>query len=251
MINKKLNISDLSNEYAIHRRLYVKDLLEEAVAEKLLYQLQELEKQSLWYKADYAEKPKGTPNNLDPYMKELESQFAYSYQKYPLHNQGHASVTAHDSSRAIPANIGQDELSLIERKVKYQSLLGEFVSYFNSGEGKSIIEQLTSHEFSDNGLTCYASRYTANDFNNIHTDYMPTRKVTMVLYLSKQWIANWGGITCILDDKAEDILEAYSPKFNSAIFFDVPLFHMVTPISTNCKQWRYTLTNWFHNYQQP
>ena len=251
MINQNINIEELSQQYARHRSLYIKNILDEKIAENLLFQLEELEKHGLWYDANYIEKPGNSTDDEDAHLKDLRSQFSYSYQKYPLHNQGHASITAHDSSRLELPGVSREELAMIERRIKYQSILGEYVSYFNSGDGKKIVERLTSHDFSENGLTCYAARSSANDFNNIHTDYMPTRRVTMVLYLSRRWVANWGGITCILDDRAEDILEAYSPKFNSALFFDVPLFHMVTPISSKCQSWRYTLTNWFHNYQKP
>lgn len=249
MINKNLNFEELHKQYSLKRRIYIKNVLEESYAHSLLEKLQDLQNNNLWYKADYGTPVRGGSEDVSNKMKRLESEFAYSYEKYPLHNQGHASITSHDSARPIPNNVSIQELATIERELKYKSVLGEFVSYFNSGDGKRILEGITNHSFSDNGLTCYASRYSANDFNNVHTDGMPTRLVTMVLYLSKNWVANWGGITCVLDDDAEDILEAFSPKFNSAIIFDVPLFHMVTPISRNCKEHRYTLTNWYHKYE--
>lgn len=246
MINKKLDIKKLASLYQENGNfIYIENIFEENVAQELHEHLLVLDENKLWYDVNFI----NNESLKSEQFEQLQKEFAYSYSKYPLYNQSHKSITSHDSQRII-THLAEDKLSQLEREIKYRSALGNFTSYFNSGEGKHIIEVLTNHQFSEDGLTSYAARSSANDFNNVHTDYMPTRLVTMVAYLSPNWSINSGGITCILDDDCENILKAYSPKFNTAIIFDVPMFHLVTPISPQCKDYRYTLTNWFHNFDK-
>lgn len=67
-----------------------------------------------------------------------------------------------------------------------------------------------------------------------------SRSIAMILYLSKSWSKEWGGLLVDLHDgkKVE-----YLPEFNSMVAFRVPRWHKVTEVTEPGKK-RYSLFGW-------
>ncbi len=246
MINPSLNLDKLKKEYAEKGRIYLENFLIPDIAEALLVEIQKIDAFNLWFQAHF-----GNPRFISSAATQedrLHQSFAYSYSKFPLYNQSEKEILSYDCRRYM-AHLSEAQVKEIEREIRFKGPIGKLVSDFNSGPGKTFVENLTSKTFSEDSLTCFAAKYSSMDFNTVHTDYMPNRQVTYVYYLTKNWMVHWGGNLVILDKNAQKILEAYSPTFNSVVIFDVPLHHAVLPISSYCNQTRYTLSGWFHKYE--
>jgi SM-20-related protein len=69
------------------------------------------------------------------------------------------------------------------------------------------------------------------------------RRVAYVLYLTRDWRADWGGQLQFLDAR-DNVEEVWMPRFNSLGLFLVPTPHVVTYVAPFATQPRYAITGW-------
>ena len=96
-----------------------------------------------------------------------------------------------------------------------------------------------------------AARYQTNHHIDPHDDRAYTqvkmeggavikcsRDVAMIYYLTKDWKDSYGGLLVDIEGS-----QTYIPEYNSAIIFQVPRFHQVTPVATHLP--RFSLFGWW------
>jgi SM-20-related protein len=67
--------------------------------------------------------------------------------------------------------------------------------------------------------------------------------VAFVLGFSRNWKADWGGLTLFYDDGG-NVTGAFVPAFNSLTMFRVPVYHSVTYVTPFAREVRYSITGW-------
>lgn len=245
MINKNLNIDLIVEEYKENKFISIDNFLETEIAEILYMGLRSLTQKNLWYQVNY-----GNPRFYNPNLKGfkyISEHFTYKYEKYPVKNIPLDGLIKLDSNR-----INTQHLESIKNNPEFElpesHPLRKFGDQINSNQMHDFITKITGHELSYNKVTCFASKYTAGDFNGSHNDGNLPRKVAFVLNMTKEWLPHWGGNLAIFDDSFTEIKRVFMPRFNNLVLFDVPLSHAVLPVSIFCQSERYALTGWFHKY---
>jgi hypothetical protein len=92
-------------------------------------------------------------------------------------------------------------------------------------------------------------RYTHGNYIEPHDDsaykdvggVIYSRDIAIVLYLSKHWIVDFGGL--FVDHGVFPSLPIV-PEFNSLVAFYVPRMHEVTPIIESCSKKRFSVFGW-------
>jgi Rps23 Pro-64 3,4-dihydroxylase Tpa1-like proline 4-hydroxylase len=89
-----------------------------------------------------------------------------------------------------------------------------------------------------------ATRYRTGDFLSRHHDGPNAdRKIALVLGLSRDWRADWGGN--LLFHKADQRLEGIAPGWNRLDLFAVPQDHSVTRVNEAAQRPRLAVSGWF------
>ncbi len=97
-----------------------------------------------------------------------------------------------------------------------------------------------------------ASRYIAGYYLKNHNDYDAgqDRRFAVVINLSRNWEAHWGGLFQALDDKG-DVKLTLTPKFNSINMFKIPAPHCVSPVADYVTAERLALVCWLRADRNP
>ena len=128
-------------------------------------------------------------------------------------------------------------------KLLHSNELLEFCKKFTENNEIGLIE-----------LQPFYSRYRSKDFLSLHTDYVTTlngfsRKIAVVIHLTKNWQPWYGGNLTLLEKNSTDIKKTLVPKFNSIILMKVEnqgVPHYVTPVINNLLgKNRYAISMWF------
>jgi Rps23 Pro-64 3,4-dihydroxylase Tpa1-like proline 4-hydroxylase len=91
-----------------------------------------------------------------------------------------------------------------------------------------------------------ASRYAPGDFLTQHDDdTKDDRRAAFVLYLSPQWLADWGGLLQFIDRDGH-VAEAFTPMFNALALFKVPMQHSVSMVTPLALGPRLAISGWVH-----
>lgn len=88
-------------------------------------------------------------------------------------------------------------------------------------------------------IRCYANSYTYGTEGYPHTDSLRNQDVTTILYITKNWLREWGGETIIYD--GNNIIQAILPDFNSGIIFSSNIPHCARGVSRICSELRTVL----------
>jgi Rps23 Pro-64 3,4-dihydroxylase Tpa1-like proline 4-hydroxylase len=245
VINSKLDFEKIRQAYQVRNRIIIPDFLNEPAAEYIYKGFQDITANNLWYQMNY-----GNHKFFDKSKKfyvENKAHFTYKYEKYPVQNIPLSGLIAfrHNTEHLIQfAN--NPELELPENHAFRK--LGEML---NSKEMHNIIAMITGLKITPEKVSCFASRYTAGDYNGAHDDGNAPRVVAFVLNMTKYWLPHWGGNLTIFDDRYENIIDIFMPKFNSFSLFNVPLPHAVLPVSIFCQSERLAVSGWYHNFNLP
>jgi Rps23 Pro-64 3,4-dihydroxylase Tpa1-like proline 4-hydroxylase len=134
--------------------------------------------------------------------------------------------------------LGGDEATGVPR-------LAAFQQFMSSPRIVGLLNRLTGAEdivFAD----AHASRYSAGHFLSSHDDNSPDmgRRAAYVLNLSEDWRVDWGGLL-LFQDEHGDIVQGFTPSFNSLSIFAVPQQHSVTWVTPLAATPRYAVTGWF------
>ena len=73
------------------------------------------------------------------------------------------------------------------------------------------------------------------------------RDIALILYLTKDWHASKGGVLIDRGPPGQPMHREFVPAFNTAIVFQVPRLHEVTPVRVG--EPRYSVFGWY--YREP
>lgn len=127
----------------------------------------------------------------------------------------------------------------------------EIVEFLNSEKSLSFFRNLLSAPeitFMDAQIT----RYKAGHFLNCHNDDVAdkNRVAAVVINLTQQWHANWGGALHLLDNELQ-IKQSFLPSFNEINIFKIPLNHYVGYVSPFATEHRISITGWLRSGINP
>lgn len=121
----------------------------------------------------------------------------------------------------------------------------------------TVVEFLNSHDFLQfarelsgepriRGVSAIAARYRPGHFLRLHDDKAPDedRAFAYVINLSRDWQADWGGQLQFID-AGQDVVESFTPHWNSLSLFKVPQQHQVGQVAPWALDHRYSITGWF------
>ncbi|KAL7286175.1 hypothetical protein TKK_0019544 [Trichogramma kaykai] len=99
-------------------------------------------------------------------------------------------------------------------------------------------------------ITMTGSCYSDTDYLICHDDRLTDRRVAFILYLSKDWSAEFGGTLDLFDTDEQglpkNIVHSIVPEYNSLVFFEVTnnSYHQVSEILK--PKARCSINGWFH-----
>jgi Rps23 Pro-64 3,4-dihydroxylase Tpa1-like proline 4-hydroxylase len=95
-------------------------------------------------------------------------------------------------------------------------------------------------------VSAIAARYRPGHFLNVHTDNASDvdRAFAYVINLGKDWQVDWGGLLQFVGARNE-IVDTFTPHWNSLSLFRVPQPHQVSLVTPWAKQDRLSITGWF------
>ena len=229
-LNAALQREALKRDYALKKRLQIRELLEPESADELSESLRELP----WGMA-YNDGP--AFNQLSPeqvagmddeeadritagIQERAQTQFQFLYAFYPIM---HAYILP-DSPR-------------------YR--IFDFFEFLNSTAVLDFIRGVTGID-QIRWADAQATWYRPGHFLRAHTDDDPKRcrAVAYVMNLSPRWNRDWGGLLQFFD-ASDNVEQAFKPSFNTLNIFTVPQLHSVSMVSTYVTAERLAVTGWF------
>lgn len=88
-------------------------------------------------------------------------------------------------------------------------------------------------------LRCYTNSHTYGIEGYPHIDSTRPQDRTIVVYMNKTWLREWGGETVIFEDN--DIVHAELPKRNKALVFPGNQYHVSRGVTRICPELRITV----------
>jgi hypothetical protein len=97
--------------------------------------------------------------------------------------------------------------------------------------------------YGDQGVLvrCYANQHTYGVEGYIHTDTEREQDFTAILYLNREWDANWGGETTFYNLERTEILTSVLPKLGRMVVFPGSIPHCARGLTRICPRSRTTL----------
>ncbi|MEO8367511.1 MAG: 2OG-Fe(II) oxygenase family protein [Pseudoxanthomonas sp.] len=119
------------------------------------------------------------------------------------------------------------------------------VDFLNSPPFLEFARELTG-DSAIRMVSAIAARYRPGHFLKMHNDKSgeEDRAFAYVINLSHDWQADWGGLLQFLDD-SQNVVETFTPHWNSLSLFRVPQMHQVSLVAPWAKQDRCSITGWF------
>lgn len=90
-------------------------------------------------------------------------------------------------------------------------------------------------------VRCYANQHTFGTEGYIHTDTDRAEDQTCVIYMNREWDANWGGETSFYNHDRSAVLLSVIPKIGRLVVFPGVIPHCAKPVSRICNKARLTL----------
>jgi SM-20-related protein len=90
-------------------------------------------------------------------------------------------------------------------------------------------------------VRAYSNRHTFGTEGYIHTDTKREEDHTCVIYMNKEWEADWGGETTFYNEDKTEIIKSVLPKFGRIAAFPGTIYHKAAPVSRICSKVRTTL----------
>jgi SM-20-related protein len=248
LLNPGLDFDKLNLIFQEKRRIVIPDFLEEKSAEQIYQGFQDITARNLWYQVNF-----GNPRYYDkslPENERIKPHFSYKFEKYPVKNMSLRSLLLIDAQRHDIEKLRYiADYPELELEDSHPFRIGGEI--LNSQSSHAAINKITGMELAQKSVKCFASRYTAGNYLATHSDDGPPRMIAFVLNFTKHWLPHWGGNLVIFDGKVENIIETFTPRFNTMILFEVPIHHAVLPVSIYCPSERLALSGWYHNLKLP
>jgi hypothetical protein len=124
-------------------------------------------------------------------------------------------------------------------------LLHVVVDFLNSTPFLEFARELTG-DGRIRMVSAIAARYRPGHFLKMHDDKSgeEDRAFAYVINLSHDWQADWGGLLQFLDG-SQNVVETFTPHWNSLSLFRVPQMHQVSLLAPWARENRYSITGWF------
>jgi len=236
MLNKNLNIQELSIEFNRDRIIRIDNFLEDSYADALHHFYTAEMPRDWWY---LSTKPNriGHEGNLDVTKivdnPQINSEIAFKLAVATEYfNFGEFSYSFKRTIHDHPTECECKECNL--RK------------FITSNECIGFVREVTGIGIEVAG-TLFSSLYEYGDFLSIHTDG-PNGRVGFVYNLCKDWKADWGGLLNTLSKDGKKVVNTYIPGYNTLTMFDIEsdegLPHFVSHV-VHKKAQRFSFTGWF------
>lgn len=231
MLKASHDVVELSTEFRDKGRLQIRDVFEDQTAETLHRCLDE---QVPW---DFAFREDG--NNVKIRNEELR---AYTPEQH--RDLGERVVRNAVGQYQFAYNTFMMVGAYIEGRAPHL-VLHRVLEYFNSAEYLGFMRSVTGMD-EIMKTDAQATRYMRGQFLRMHDDKIDEegRLVAYVLNLTKNWVADWGGLLHFQDDEG-NVTDIFMPHFNSLSMFKVPARHFVSCVAPYAEQPRYAITGWF------
>lgn len=123
-------------------------------------------------------------------------------------------------------------------------------TFLKSGHMFSVVSKITGRYDLNHKFTSFISRYRSNDYLTLHTDTTGSgelkRHVAIIFHLAKDW-KPWYGGNLIITDQDENVVELFTPKFNTLTIMNVEdkkMPHFVSEIANGLDKNRYAISYW-------
>ena len=235
-LNPALDWAELAEDYAVKKRLQLRNFLDPATADDVYESIRELPWGMIYN--DGREIHQLSPERVagldDQKADEIavgiqeraRTQFQFLYAFYPIH---HAY--------------------LLPTSPRYR--IFDFLEFLNSPTVLASIRSLTGIS-RIRWADAQATWYRPGHFLTAHDDADPVRgrAAAYVLNLSREWDRDWGGLLQFFDAN-DNVEQAYKPSFNTLNIFTVPQLHSVSMVSTYVTAERLAVTGWFRTDEPP
>ncbi|MBW0008075.1 MAG: 2OG-Fe(II) oxygenase [Sphingomonas sp.] len=235
-LNPALNCAALASDYAVRKRLQLRDFLDPASAEQVYESVHEL--------------PWGMVYNDGPQVHQLSPE-----QVAAMDDQQADDITAGIQERAreqfqfLYAFYPVHHAYLLPTGPRYRAF--EFLELLNNPAVIDFIRDLTGLD-QIRWADAQATWYRPGHFLTAHDDEDPVRGrvAAYVMNLSRDWNRDWGGLLQFFDAN-DNVEQAYKPAFNTLNIFTVPQLHSVSMVSTYVTAERLAVTGWFRTDEPP
>lgn len=124
-------------------------------------------------------------------------------------------------------------------------VLHTVVDFLNSPPFLEFARELTG-DSAIRMVSAIAARYRPGHFLRLHDDNSleEERAFAYVINLGQGWKADWGGLLQFVDERQE-VVETFTPQWNSLSLFRVPQRHQVSQVAPWASEHRYSITGWF------
>jgi len=218
------NIEDYKHQFNISKKVQIKDILIDKIAE-LLYKQAITEKN--WMLA--------TGFDSTKFEKKVNKQFekANSIQIKKVQDKFKNDHFSYIFYRSM----NNQKPSFLEYILRKHMSSEDFINYLN---------QITNLNLTKLN-TLFLSKYKSGNFLSPHSD-KGNGKLAFVLNLTKNWKPQYGGILHFMNKEKTEIVESFIPLFNNLMLFEVPdqgIPHFVSHVVPYIKQERYSITGWY------
>lgn len=106
-----------------------------------------------------------------------------------------------------------------------------------------VWDKINNQVFNDKAILTrsYSNRHTFGTEGYIHTDTEREQDYTALIYMNKEWNANWGGETTFYNKELTHIVDAVLPSYARLVIFSGVVPHCARAVSRVCPQVRTTL----------
>jgi len=232
VLNPDLDVAGLKDRFAETGRLQISDALHPAAAERLHQCLMQEMPWMLAYnegsESKYLRKEdmaRMSPQDQGAFMQKIFAGAAHGFQFVYL-----------DFPVSGTANI--------EGQRKFYT--HEVLKFLGGEAFQALLRELTGYDKPlnvDSHATCFQAGHFLTNHNDLVTRDDP-RVFAYVVNMTKDWRPDWGAKTEFFDDKG-NVIEAFTPMFNTITIFRVPQPHSVTFVPPFCPARRVAMSGWF------
>lgn len=225
IINYLQNIDYLRNNYLVHKKLKVDNILDGPFAD-VLYNFALTDKE--WVLS--------TGITRNKYEKKDIPEFA-NINHLQIKNVQNA-FREDQFSYIFYRNMHNKKCSYVEFLIRRALSSDKFINFLNSITGLNLSML----------KTMFLSKYKSGNFLSPHSD-KGNGRVAFVINLSKFWKPHYGGNLHFLNNNRTEIIETFAPGYNNLIIFEVPEYsgipHFVSHVAPNIKYPRIAITGWY------
>ena len=239
-LSSDLNPDVLAAQFALHKRVQIRDLLTPETASEIRSVLAQ---QTPWGIATQAG-ASATPGPQAVNAEELRT------------DAGRQKI--HSGAKAAHRSAAQGDYAFVYGR--YSLVEGYLGKWNEGGPHDLLLEYLNTQEFlrlvskvtGIDGLIkadAHATFFGQNNFLGLHSDLQVEEgwQIAYVLNMTiDDWQPDWGGYLQFFDDEG-DIVQGYRPRFNSLNLFQVPQTHSVSYVAPFAPIGRYAISGWFRD----